>query len=589
MKELIVHLHVYYQEHVDFYISKLNNIVDCKWDLIVTCAALKPETEAKLRNFRPDVRFIDVENVGYDLWPFIKVLKTIDPSEYEYILKLHTKNISPVKNRINGLTLKYDSWRNILVDSILADQDRFSKCMNFLRNDDRCGLVYAYEMSKRRSLGLPEDLSALEQEAERVGITKLDGEFASGTMFLARLKALDLIRNADLTADMFATHKSESHSRGSLAHIYERLLPFAIHSAGYKASLVKTYPNTTLKVFIHNLLGPVVKYLFSIERRGEGESEHKRLTVLGIPFRINKDKSRFATKFSMFVNGHIFNPPWSPRVKRRRKRGEARAKAVERYLDKYIPYFADIPEDKGVSEQDKERIFTIWFQGKEEAPALVQACWRSVKTHCTQELIVLDQNSIFEWIELPDFIIRKWEAGKIRPAHFADICRIELLYKYGGLWLDATDYVFAPMPEWLMKQDFFVFMSGERQRGAYSYVQNCFIRGRKGNYLLKAWRAAVLAYWQHEDSPIDYFVHQLLFKKVVQNNKKASELFAKMSSICQDPTHTIWFKHSSTPYNQELFNELSAAAIFQKTDFKSEDAKNPKPGTFADELIKMNL
>ena len=589
MKELIVHLHIYYHDQVDFYISKLKNIDGCDWDLVVTCAELIPETESKLRNFRPDVRFIDVENAGYDVWPFIKVLKTIDTSEYEYILKLHTKNISPAKNRINGLALRYDNWRNILVDSLLADNQRFTKCIDLLRKDERCGLVYAYELSKHRSLGLPEDLSALELEAERVGITDLDGDFASGTMFLARLKAFDLIKEADLTAEMFASHKSESHSVGSLAHVYERLLPFAIHSAGYRSSLVKTYPVTTLKVFIHNLLGPLVKRLFSIERIGEGECEHKLMTILGIPIRMSKDKSRFATKLSMFLKGHVINPPWASRLERRRRRGEAISKAVERYLDKYVSAFDNVPEDNDLTSQEKERIFSIWFQGQEVAPELVKACWRSVRTHCSQELIVLDQNSISDWIQLPEFVLRKWKEGKIRPAHFADICRIELLYKYGGLWLDATDYVFAPIPQWLMDQDFFVFMSGERQRGSYSYIQNCFIRGRKGNYLLKAWREAVLAYWQHEDSTIDYFVHQLLFKKVVQKNQKAAELFAKMPSVSQDPTHTIWFEHSSDSFDRDLFETLTAAAVFQKTDFRSEEARNPKPGTFADELIKMNL
>jgi hypothetical protein len=353
--------------------------------------------------------------------------------------------------------------------------------------------------------------------------------------------------------------------------------------------LVKTYPVTSLKVAVHNILGPVVKYLFSIERIGEGESEHKLLTILGIPIRLNKNKSRFATKLSMFLNGHVFNPPWASRLERRRKRGEAIGKAVERYLDKYIPAFAYVSEDKEIIPSEEEHIFSIWFQGEDAAPALVKACWRSVRTHCTQDLVVLDQKSIFDWIQLPEFVIRKWNEGKIRPAHFADICRIELLYKYGGLWLDATDYVFAPMPGWLMDQDFFVFMSGDRQRGAYSYIQNCFIRGRKGNYLLKAWREAIYAYWQQEDSTIDYFVHQLLFKKVVQNNKRAAELFARMPVLSQDPTHTIWFEHASDPYDEDLFNILSSAAVFQKTDFRSDDARNPKPGTFADKLIKMNL
>lgn len=296
--------------------------------------------------------------------------------------------------------------------------------------------------------------------------------------------------------------------------------------------------------------------------------------------------NRLAAKLAITLRGHIFNPPWKSRLERRRHRGEVTSKYVCRYLNRYLPSFIEVEDDSQTCGADnQERIFSIWFQGEQAAPALVQACWRSVRRHCSQELVVLDEKTIFDWIELPDYVVQKWKDGKIRPAHFADICRIELLYRYGGLWLDATDYVFAPMPQWLMDQEFFVFLSGEKQRGSYSFIQNCFIRSKKGAYLMKAWREAVLAYWKEEDSTIDYFVHQLLFKMVVENNKIAGEYFQQMHKLDQDATHTIWFENADKPYNEELFQQLTSAAVFQKTDFKSDDAKNPKPGTFADKLI----
>ena len=588
MSRLLVHLHVYYHDQIEFFIEKMKNICGCEWDLFVTYSEYSEQTESLIKEFKPGAEFLLVENAGYDVWPFIKVLKTVDFDRYDYILKLHTKNVSSTKNRINGLVLRYDRWRNILVDSILANSKRFAMCLSLLENDRKCGIVCAYEMSKRRSMGLPEDLSALENEAERIGVTKLSGKFVAGTMFLARLDAFKSIKDADLDVEAFSKHEAASHSTGSLAHVYERLVVFAVYSSGYDAAMVSTYFGTSIQVFLHRFFSPVVKRLFSIERVGEGDQEHKRLTIMAVPIRMSTNKSRFATKLSMVLKGHILNAPWGSRLERRRRRGEAISRAVERYLDKYVPAFAEVPEDTYLEEQDKERIFTIWFQGEDAAPDLVKACWRSVRANCTQELIVLDAQSVFDWIELPDYVMDKWRAGKIRPAHFADICRVELLYRYGGLWLDATDYVFAPMPQWLMDEDFFVFMSGDRQRGSYSYIQNCFIRGRKGNYLLKAWRAAILEYWKHEDSTIDYFVHQLLFKKVVKHNQLAAEHFAKMPSINQDPTHTLWFEHASDPFDENLFKDLSSAAVFQKTEFKSDNAKNPAPGTFAEKLINLN-
>ena len=61
-----------------------------------------------------------------------------------------------------------------------------------------------------------------------------------------------------------------------------------------------------------------------------------------------------------------------------------------------------------------------------------------------------------------------------------------------------------------------------------------------------------------------------------------------MASINQDPTHTMWFEHASDPFDENLFKDLSSAAIFQKTEFKSANAKNPAPGTFAEKLINLN-
>lgn len=294
--------------------------------------------------------------------------------------------------------------------------------------------------------------------------------------------------------------------------------------------------------------------------------------------------NRFAVKLAITIRGHIFNPPWKSRLERRRHRGEGISKYVCRYLERYVPSFSDVEADSEVADAD-EKIFSIWFQGEQAAPPLVQACWRSIRKHCTQELVVLDEKSLFDWIDLPDHIVRKWKDGKMRPAHFADICRIELLYRYGGFWMDATDYVAAPMPQWLLGQDFFVFLSGQKQRGAYSFIQNCFIRSRRGAYLLKAWRAAVLAYWREEDSTIDYFVHQLLFKMVVENNAAAAECFSKMIKLDQDPTHVLWFENADEPFDEALFQQIVSDAVFQKTDYKSEPAKNPKPGSFADRLI----
>ena len=331
-------------------------------------------------------------------------------------------------------------------------------------------------------------------------------------------------------------------------------------------------------------------------------------------------RGRFSTKACIVLRGHVLNWPWRSRLERRRARGAATRDAVCAYLDRYVPEFlgmpytpaADagqtapygsgqpVPDSPGQTapgnpiqpvsgDSCKERIFSIWLQGEQSAPDIVKACWRSIRANSSRELVVLDSGSFGDWIDLPEHVTDKWRQGLIKPAHFTDICRVALLYRYGGYWMDATDFLPAELPEWIDDRDFFVYMSGERLRGWYAYIQNCFIRARRGNYLLALWLNAMLVYWSHEDSAIDYFVHQLLFRKAVGSDPRAAELFAAMPKIVQDPTHELWFGNASKPFDPELFRSLTAAAAFQKTEYKSADAVSPRPGSFADAMMKMYL
>ena len=210
-----------------------------------------------------------------------------------------------------------------------------------------------------------------------------------------------------------------------------------------------------------------------------------------------------------------------------------------------------------------------------------------MRRNLKQELIVLDENSIFDWISLPEVIVKKWKAGKIRAAHFSDICRVELLYRHGGIWLDATDFVTAPVPDIIEQSDFFVYMSGNNIRGSYSFIQNCFIRSKKGNVLLGIWRDAILKYWTHENSVINYFTHQLLFRIVTEENNSASSEFKKMPRIDQDPTHTLWKDYCMEPYDKEKFERLTSGAFFQKTNYKDKRLQNIVPGSVAEYMLNL--
>lgn len=298
------------------------------------------------------------------------------------------------------------------------------------------------------------------------------------------------------------------------------------------------------------------------------------------------------SKPKYLIEAKLLNWPWITHMGRYPMREIARGRRVSSYLDRYASAFTNIPisdNSNYKSGEEQERIFAIWLQGEKNAPPIVKACFSSMRANCTQELIILDETNLFDWIDLPDYVMDKWRSGTMKPAHFTDICRLELLYRYGGFWMDATDFVLSPLPQWLTDTDFFVYHSGNNHKivGFFSFVQNCFIRARKGNGLVKAWRDAVLIYWQNEVKARNYFVHQLIFKKMIDCNISAKELYNKMPHLVQDPTHVVWFEHASDPFDALLLNELTSDILFQKTEYKSYLSRNPIQGSFADVMIKM--
>ena len=305
----------------------------------------------------------------------------------------------------------------------------------------------------------------------------------------------------------------------------------------------------------------------------------------------------------IILHGHLLNPLWHSRSERRARRGAAIQEAVRGYLDKHFdfsqpldllcariatdgPYTSDAAHGPSASDAP-EKIWTLWLQGETQMPPVVRACIRSMRENSGLEVVVLDEKRLKEFISLPAYIQEKWEKGLIRPAHYADICRIELLYRYGGLWCDATDFIPKAIPDELMQADFFVFLSGDKLFGAYSFIQNCFIRARRDSYLLAAWRRAIFAYWEKEDSAIEYFIHQMLFKKVVEEDPVAAQAFARMPHIAQDATHELWFHHGKDPFDPTRFEQMAANAPFQKTEYKSRLSQEPPRGSFAEHLLRL--
>ena len=142
----------------------------------------------------------------------------------------------------------------------------------------------------------------------------------------------------------------------------------------------------------------------------------------------------------------------------------------------------------------------MWFQGFNSAPELVRKCRHSWQRHNSNwQVISLDGENYKEYINLDDII--RQHRHTIPIVHLSELVRINLLAKFGGVWVDATCFCCRPLDEWLednLTSGFFAFEKPGKDRLLSSWflasVENC--------HLAKIYSQLVNSYWSHHRFPL---------------------------------------------------------------------------------------
>ncbi len=177
-------------------------------------------------------------------------------------------------------------------------------------------------------------------------------------------------------------------------------------------------------------------------------------------------------------------------------------------------------------------IWFSWLQGMDNAPEIVKACLASQKEHLPDyEFRIVDLDNFRQWVELPEYVERKFCKGLIPPASYSDLLRLALLKKYGGVWMDASVYCsgfgndkLRSRWESIMSSGFTVFRYFRRGHREASGLSNWFIAAVPDHVVVVSVLDMLLAYWRDFDCLVDYYVfHQFLglalreFPEVVAN------------------------------------------------------------------------
>lgn len=220
MKKVLIHAHVYYPERWEELKQLILQIED--FDLYITVAEHLAEEKAVMQNDFPCAKIFSVPNRGYDIAPFLFVLKHADLDNYEYVLKLHTKRMVPDGEYLNRYLMSGDRWKNYLLEPFRTSE-QINHLFSLFEKNTSLGCVSHYKCL----VSFDKDKffkSAFENKKN------IKGFFVAGTMFLCRAFLMKKFQKLDYG---FADFEVPQKNSFQLAHKLERYLGYCIYEQGY--------------------------------------------------------------------------------------------------------------------------------------------------------------------------------------------------------------------------------------------------------------------------------------------------------------------------------------------------------------------
>ena len=254
-----------------------------------------------------------------------------------------------------------------------------------------------------------------------------------------------------------------------------------------------------------------------------------------------------------------------------------KCKEYEKLYNKY-KNIINLGVDETLKKAKSNIIWVCWLQGIENAPELVRACINSLKSSMKEkEIIILTNDNINKYIELPNYIINKWKRGIIPNAQYSDIIRTALLCKYGGCWIDATVLCTAnKFPNYIEENDLFVY----KQIDLYGFdkdlipilASNWFIYSETNNPILLLTLELLYNYWKDNNRLRHYLIYHLFFAMAC---RRYPEIWNKIPVFNNHSPHTMQFELLNN-YSKERWNQLKKISDFHKLNRRLKSDSNKK-------------
>ncbi len=223
-----------------------------------------------------------------------------------------------------------------------------------------------------------------------------------------------------------------------------------------------------------------------------------------------------------------------------------------------------------VDEAEEKRVWICWFQGMENAPQIVQDCYASVCYWMKDWTItVITTENMDKYVKFPEYIIDKWKKGIISNTHLSDLLRLELLIRYGGLWLDSTTYMTEPIPSYIIDSDFFVYRNGWMDMEMINMGSWLMYSKYKGHKILCETQRLLYEYWKKYNYIKNYFLMHIFFRMVTDENP---ELWNQVPMVNHIDSHLL-MQELLKQYDESRCTQIMQLTSIHKLTYKVKTSK----------------
>ena len=219
---------------------------------------------------------------------------------------------------------------------------------------------------------------------------------------------------------------------------------------------------------------------------------------------------------------------------------QIQSERVSRYLLRHYKSQIIQPINESDPSVGPTRIIWIcWLQGLENAPEIVKRCVASVKQYMPKyEIRILTNENIYDYVSLPEHIVKKYKKGIIKFAHFSDILRTALLIQYGGIWIDSTVLFTGSIPSRVLDLSLF-FLQQSKMQVTPHMGSSWLLVAHKGNPILSRVLELLYAYWERENKLRDYYLYHIFFYLVLTYNKQGEQAWRAIPYYSNVDSHTL--------------------------------------------------